>query len=720
MRLAAALLAFCLALAAGLPAVAQGRAPGGVPDPATLIADRVEIRADTELVAEGNVEVIFRGARLTARRIVYDRATDRLRIEGPITLTEGERVAIYADAAELSADLQDGILTSARLVLDQQLQFAAAEIARVSGRYTELNRVVASSCKICIGRPVPLWSIRARRVVHDQQERQIYFEGAQIRVLDVPVFYLPRLRFPDPTLRRATGFLFPEVVATSDLGTGIKVPYFIALGRSADLTVTPYLSPETTTLELRFRRAFRTGEVEIARAFSRDTILPGETRWYIDGSGRFELPRGFTLRFGIEAVSDNAYLLDYGYSGADRLESSLSLDRFRRDERIEAAVLAFHSLRAGEPNSTQPTQVGEARYERRFVPGALGGTATAGLSAFTARRTSDLDGAGRDVARLTASLEWERSEVFGPGLVATATARATARTYEVADDAAYPGRIAEVLPEAALTLRWPLARDGANGARQVLEPVAMLAWSPEDPISTPNEDSVLTEFDEANFLGFSRFPGEDARERGLRLALGLTWTRFDPSGRSMRLSFGRLFREDAASGFTAGSGLDGSKSDWLLGFGLDLTDRLDLNARALLDDDLSVTKADLRLRYGDTRFAVETGLLLLEAAPAENRPDRAAEWAFDASWRLARNWTARTDWRYDLEAERAVRAGIGLGWENDCLRVDLSLSRRFTSSTSVHPTTNFGLAVELLGFGTARKGNAPRRPCLNFDPLRAE
>ena len=65
--------------------------------------------------------------------------------------------------------------------------------------------------------------------------------------------------------------------------------------------------------------------------------------------------------------------------------------------------------------------------------------------------------------------------------------------------------------------------------------------------------------------------------------------------------------------------------------------------------------------------------------------------------------------RYDFEADRATRAGVGLEFRNECLLVDLSLSRRFTTSTSVKPTTDFGLSVDLLGFGGSAKPGPARR-----------
>jgi len=723
--LAALAAAALIAAGSGLPgtAAAQG-APAGTPMPATLVADRVSVGELNQLVAEGNVEVLYGEARLSAARVVYDRRGDRLRIEGPITLTTGADTVLVADSAELSPDLTEGILRSARMVLNRQLQIAAADIQRVSGRYNRLGKTVASACRVCSESEVPLWQIRARRIVHDQQELQLYFDHARLEVLGVPVFYLPRLRIPDPALERSTGFLTPSIRVTDKLGTGLKVPYFITLGDHQDLLVTPYLSTgRTRTLELRYRRAFRSGEIEANGAVSRDDLLPGETRYYLFANGGFDLPRDFRLEFGVEGVSDPAYLLDYGYDDKDRLASALSLSRARRDELIAGDLVYYTTLRDSESNNTIPFLISEMSYTRRFQPPTIGGIAALTFSAHGHHRRSDdpLDGPdfdpygeGLDLARFSAGLDWRRDWVLDNGMVLAAQGMLDIDHFRIADDAILAGSRTRATPAALVELRWPLVKPGAGGVTHVLEPVVQLAWSREDDGDIPNEDSVLVEFDEANLFSLTRFAGEDAREAGLRANLGVGWTRYDPAGWSLALTVGRIWRDADLGQFAAGSGLDGASSDWLAAVELDLPGDLSLSNRALFDDGFDFTRNDLRLDWNADRVALGSSLLWAEANPSENRPDDRSEWVMDAAYRFRPNWTGKADWRYDFVAEEAARAGIGLEYRNECVTVDLSLSRRFTSSTSVEPTTNFGLTDSLAGFGAKGDGAARARRCARF------
>lgn len=706
------LLTLALATLVPVPATAQDRA--------TLVSDQLEIAGDTRLIASGNVEIFFRGDRLRASRIVYDQASDRLLIDGPITLTdEAGKTLIMASAADLSADLTEGILDSARLVLNQQLQIAATRMMRVAGRYTALDRVVASSCQVCAEHPVPLWEIRARRVVHDQQERQIFFDHAQFRLAGVPVFYIPRLRMPDPTLDRARGVLAPELRSTSGLGTGFKFPYFIPIGESRDLTLTPYVSSKSgRTLELRYRQAFDTGRIEIQGAVSRDELKPGDTRGYLTAEGQFDLPQNFKLTFSGITASDPAYLLDYGITDADRLDSRLELSRTSRNGYLSGRIISFQTLREDEDNTTIPSFVTDLTFHRRFSLGVLGGEGGFRLQTHSHVRTSSnpLDGSdldeiadGRDLSRISARVDWRRSFILPVGIEATVLGEAQADAYTIAQDDAFEGEFGRSHTAAGVELRWPWVRATGTGATHVIEPVVQLIWAGNHGANIPNEDSVLVEFDEGNLWSLDRFPGTDAVEEGRRVNLGVSWTRYDPDGWSLGLTLGRVLRERDYGQFGPASGLEGGTSDWLAAATLDWQSGLTATGRLVFDDSFSLSKGEVRLALNRDRLTLATSALWAEADETENRPDRSRELTIDAAWKATGALTAKLSGSYDFEAESGTIAGAGVEFRNECVAVDLSLSRRFSSSTSVTSTTDFGLKVDLIGFGSGKAAGPSRR-----------
>ena len=681
---------------------------------ATLVADNVYVPAGGQsLVAEGNVEVFFDGTRMSARRITFDRASDSLSIEGPIFIVASDGTILTADEASLDPQLRNGILRGARLVLNDQLQLAANQINTVEGRYTQLYQVAVTSCHICADGETPLWEIRARRVVHDAEEQQIYFDDATFRVVGVPIFYLPRMRLPDPTLERATGFLTPRIASTNSLGTGLKLPYFIRLGDHRDLTLTPYLSTSTATLEAAYRQAYMRGDIQIEAAVTNDDLKDG-TRAYLFADGIFDLGDEVILRFDVEYTSDDDYLLEYGYSDKDRLDSEISLERVRDRDLTQSSLTYYSSLRTGEASETLPPLLANLSWERRTTP-TWGGTLTmtsdmeSHFRETGAARVLAGDLAGRDVARLGAGAAWQRDHVTNYGLVMEGTVGFDLDYYNVADDTLVDDAFRSTL-FTQTTLRYPMMRR-TERATHVLEPMVQLAWSDVSGDPVTNEDSTAAEFDQANLLAISRFAGEDAVETGLRGAAGLTWTRMGNSGWDSTLTVGRVFRAETDLNFSDTSGLGQTDSDWLLAGQLRTSAGFSFDGRLIIDDTLGIAKTETRAGWSGDRLDLTASYIFLPADLAESRSTDVSEYTFESDYRFDDTWSMGLDARYDGIAGKPIQTGLDIGWQNECVTVDFSVSRRFTSSTTLTPSTDFGLSIGLNGFSAGRSGTTPAHRC---------
>ncbi|EBA11083.1 LPS-assembly protein LptD [Roseobacter sp. CCS2] len=678
---------------------------------ATLVADNVTLNGEDQLIASGNVEVLFDGSRLTASQITYDQPSDTLRVVGPIVIQASDGTILTASSATLDPRLENGILQSARIVLDQQLQLAANQIDQRDGRFSQLYKTTATSCRVC-GTGPPLWDIRAERVVYDAQDQQIYFRNATFRVRGVPVLWLPYMRLPDPALERSTGLLFPEQRNTTQLGFGLKLPYFITLGDHRDLTVTPYVSPETTTLELRYRQAFTNGRITAEGAVSDDTLVAGD-RSYLFADGRFELRDSYQLIFDIETVSDKAYLLDYGYADKDRLDSAIQLLRVNDTALYNARLTYYQTLRDDETNASLPPFIADVAYEDSFAP-VFGGLIHYGTSFDMAYRTSNTDGdTGRDVSRLGAKGDWSDSRVLPYGIIADTQIGLRADLYVVNDDTAFAQEDLRVAPSTGVTLRWPLARVGSNGTSHLLEPVISLTWSKSFGGTHPNEDGLRTELDRANLTAVSRFAGEDRIETGAQAAAGLTWTRFGAGGVTSTLSFGRVIRQETQDGFTATSGLNGQQSDWLVAAQVTAPGGFLIDARSLWDDNDGLTVADSRVAWQNDRVALGANYVWLSPDAGEDRDSTISEWTVDAAFVLNDAWTFEIDGRYDVAADEPSRAGVGLQWQNECVTVNVSASRRFTSSSTVDATTTFGITGSIGSFASGQTAGSPATGCGN-------
>lgn len=697
---------FALGIVSSPPALAEAKA--------TLIADNVAITPGDVLVATGDVEVILQGLRLIAQRIVYDRTRNSLVIEGPITLDDGKNITILASSAEMSDDLRTGLISSARMIIDQQLQITAATMQRVDGRYNTMFTAAASSCQTCQGR-APLWEIRASRVVHDTVEKQFYFNDAQFRIAGLPVLYFPRLRLADPTLKRATGFLVPKFEASTSLGFGVKVPYFIAMGPSKDLLITPYATDlGERSVELRYRQAFRAGAVTLTGALSNETTKNGKLRGYVLASGSFRLPAGYTLNLRGETVSDAGFFNRYGLTEQDRFVTSAEIGRANRDQVVQARVLGFYSVRNREDNATQPSQMSDFERLQRIDLGDFGDF-TFGLSAKVRQRSSTdpLDGSdsdsaadGRDVGGFGVSGEWQKSALLPFGVLGKATMGLRLDRYRVAEDAIFAGDYNRSNAAFAAELRWPLIKTSANGGTHTLEPIAQIVLAPDNAQRLFNEDSALVEFDEGNLFALNRFPGSDRIEASNRANLGVNYTYAAPNGQRLQLSVGRVISTNTLPQFAAASGLGQTRSDWLVAGQLDMNNQLGLTARSLFTQQGDLRKLELRSEVKVNKTALSVGYLYTPADVDEQRSDTISEISLSGSQSLSQRWNASVTARYDVQARALSKSGVGMVYRNECLQLDVSLSRGSTTSSNVDPNTVFGLSVAFLGFGGQAAGVA--------------
>ena len=698
-RLAAAALAVSLATTA--PASAQSLA--------TLTADRVAVDPAGRLIAEGAVEVWQGSVRLTAARILYDPRSGQIAIDGPITLQDGPDRLFLADQAELSSDLREGLVRSARLVLDRQLQIAAAELRRRDANLTQMDAVIASSCPVCAENPTPLWEIRARRVTHDQEKRELYFEGAQFRFAGLPIAYLPALRLPDPTQTRARGFLVPQFRASSRLGFGVTLPYFIPFGTDRDLTLAPTVTTERlVALSLRYRQAFASGGIEFGGQVARDRLEPGRTRGHAYARGRFALPRDFTLGFDLLGGTDREYLEDYDVISGARYTSDVTVQRIRRDQFARIRGLGFYSLREIDRDRRLPRTVLQLHWQERMglehlpIGGALRLDLAAQIHARAAANDlSPSEYPADSLGRIEASAEWRRQWVLPGGILATGALHGRIDQTRISEDPRFPDPVRRHAAQAMAELRWPWAATDSRGGRHVIEPIAQLVASHRRAPPLPNDDHRMPELDGGNLFALDRYSGFDAPDDGSRMNLGLRWSRHDPAGWSVDTLVGRIWRREALVGFPedARQPLGTRRSDWLVEARLALPQGLSLGVRALVDDDGGLDRGEARLAWSNRRTELATALLRLPASDFEDREGDLRDWTVDLGHRFDSGWAGRVGWSYDFQDAQLGIARAGVEFRNECLLVDLSLSRRFATSTNVTPSTRFDLRIELLGIG---------------------
>ena len=104
---------------------------------------------------------------------------------------------------------------------------------------TYFKKGVFTSCKKTD--KCPPWKITSNEIHHDKIKKQIIYKNAWLELYDFPVVYFPKFFHPDPTVKRQSGFLKPELGSSNNLGSSIYTPYFLVISDDKDLTLKPRL-----------------------------------------------------------------------------------------------------------------------------------------------------------------------------------------------------------------------------------------------------------------------------------------------------------------------------------------------------------------------------------------------------------------------------------------------------------------------------------------------
>ncbi len=687
-------------------------------------ADAVEYDRERALVTlSGHVE-IWQGDRvLRADRVTYDRNTGVAAATGNVALVEPDGEVLFAQYAELSEGMKNGVLRDLRALLPQNGRLAANGARRTDAAINELSRAVYTTCNLCARNPSepPMWDIRARSALQDVENKKIEYSDAVVDLYGVPVAYFPWLSHPDPSQRRASGILIPDAGYSSHLGAFLAVPYYWVINGQADATLTPTLSTRLGGgLNVDYRQVFNSGKITVRSAVANDD---GTLGGYIFARGDFSIDDTWRWGFNINRASSAKYMRDYRIPDGlvPVLTSQVWLEGFGQGSYARLDVRAYQSIEnTTSPITRVPYVLPRYQYSYFVEPDALGGRLSVDVDAFNLERER-----GTNTQRVRLSLDWQRPFTGRFGDLWKLTLHGDGAAYSATKFNQAPNfgssgvvQATQAMPTAAVEVRLPLVRDAGSWGTQTIQPIAQLIVAPNGSkygfvngpsgtmVSTskvPNEDSLDQELSDANLFALNRFPGVDRLEGGVRVNAGLQGAWKFPSGAAIDGLVGEAYRVQKSSPWWVGSGLENQVSDIVSRLSFTPGSDFDLTTRARFDphNRMTVKFADVQASAGPQSLRLSTGFIhsstnpyftydygptgvfwggdgkagptatQLYAAPREEisigANSRYGQWRFSASSRA------------DIHTHRMDAVAVAATYENECAIFALTFYKRYTS-----------------------------------------
>jgi len=704
------------ALAALLTAVASdaiAQSPGA---PAVLQADTVtHEQAFGNVVAKGNVEISQDGRVLFANTVTYNQKTNTVTASGNVILLEPDGDTLFANYVELTNDMRDGVIEQIRVRLADDSRFAAVRGTRKGGKKTTLTKAVYSPCKICQVDPdkAPLWQLKASKIVHDYNVREVRYQNARLEMYGVPVAYTPFFSHPDPTVKRKSGFLTPSFGSSGNLGTFIQVPYFWAIDKGQDATFTPiYTRDEGVVFSGEFRQRFNTGEFEISGSLAEadrnigtnftEGIRQDEIRGHIFSRGRYNIDDTWRTGFDLKRSTDRSYLRRFNFFGNpdNSLISNAYIEGFRGRNYAAANTYLYQDLKSGQRPNT-PLVAPILDFKHVGTPTAFGGRLDLDANFLSIYRAD-----AADTQHASLKFGYKIPIVADAGYLTTVRATLQSDIYFVqqedvsTEEDGFTGRL---FPQMTVDWRYPFVRTSGR-TRQVIEPIAALVFSPNgsNPAAIPSEDSVVVEIDDTNILSTDRFPGIDRVESGQKVIYGTKFGLFGEDDGRTTAFFGQSYRFHADDDLANNVGIERHLSD--------LVGRVEVRPNKYVNllyrfraasDNLNFKRNEIGFSLGAKALHLSGNYLFIQSDASEVSFEEREELSFSLRSQIHDNWSAEVQSQRDLGKNGGTLfIGARLTYEDECFKLTANARRSLTRDADFEPSDNIFFRLTFKHLGT--------------------
>lgn len=650
------------------------------------------------ITATGNVNIVRNNLTLKADKVVYNQKDDIVTAVGNVILVEAGGNVVFTDYVELTDKMTAGEMQHIKVIMKDKSRMAARRIRRKTNNDKIMDHAVYSPCDICCNKE-PLWQLKARKVRHDYDKKDVYYNDAWLEIKGVPVFYTPFLSHPDPSVKRRSGFLPPSISSSSYLGAAIQPRYYWDISEQEDLTFSPILSMDKgLVLGGQYNKFFYRGNLNASGTFLDDKDDKDKYRGNLFLNGRYEVNDYWVADTQINYSSDRTYLKDMSLPMQDDawLTSHMSLQGF--DNRNYASIESYYYqlLSYDLKEYDKPMILPLMSYENVGDVGKYGAYSKNSFSFASVYREEE------DTShRMTMINSWNLPYTSPYGEKYRMVASVKSDLYYIdnyvnSQNENFDGTVARIFPQLGLEWRLPFVR-ATETSRQILEPVVVAVAAPNggnkaDKI--PNEDSQDVELDDTNILDLDRYAGYDRNDTGSRISYGLNWSAYgDVTGRTSAF-LAQSYKFDKGESFTENNGESGYFTDYVGRVYASPNEYFDLNYRFRLDKD------SLKMRYSELSTSIGPRLLNAYISYIYLQDNQTSSLIHDSTRKelyTALNAALTKDWSVSIYNRQDLTSGGGslehggsLIYEDECLKLVFYVRRDDSNDPDYEGDFKFG------------------------------
>ena len=226
-------------------------------------SDVVFLKIPMKLISDKNTTITDNFNLYNLKKFTYFINSEELRGDNIIVKSNfksSKSDKFYFSSANINLNTQNFIAKDTKIRLHKSIFDDPKNDPRLygvssnkDGNITTVKKGLFTPCKE--NENCPPWSIKASKIEHNQNTKQLIYDNAILKLYDFPILYTPKFYHPDPTVRRLSGFLRPQFNSSDDLGDSIHLPYFHIISSTKDMTFRPtFFESEIKMLQSEYRQ----------------------------------------------------------------------------------------------------------------------------------------------------------------------------------------------------------------------------------------------------------------------------------------------------------------------------------------------------------------------------------------------------------------------------------------------------------------------------------
>ena len=667
----------------------------------TLSSDENSIFTDTD------------GNTINTSMFRYDINNNLFSSVGEIKILDINKNKYFLKEVHINTSDKEIIGSNISVVLDQESfglakendpRFVANDIF-VSKDKTTLSKGVFTVCQKKDDQ-CPPWSLKAKKITHDQTKKNIYYEHATLKVYDIPIFYFPKFFHPDPTVKRQSGFLFPYYTTSTTVGNGFALPYYWAINNEKDLTFSPkYYANEHMLFLNEYRQAFKNGFLTLDTGFTEgfrntSSTKTSGSRNHIFANLDLSLNQNESydsnLTFKVQKTSNDTYFRNHNINTSlvdsenTNLENEIEYNFAKDNMFVNVTGTMYENLRTDS----------NARYEY-ILPNIMFGktffTEKFGSFDFKSNALYNNYDVNKHKTFLTNDVIWKpSSHITKKGFVNSLEGMFRNRNYKAkeTDDYKNAGTINEAQGVLAYKSSLPLKKDGINYSN-LFSPNFMLRYAPGHMRDIRAKDVTLNN---TNLYALNK---TSEIESGLSAILGFDFKTnekgVDGTEREkLSLSLGQVFNSEKNKDIPSKSSLDQRMSDVVGEINYNFSEIGKIDYKFSVDhnfNDLNYNEISTELNFGLVQFNLDY-LEENNHVGSEHYASSGISLNFNEHNKLSfstkKNFKTDSTELYDL----------GYQYEIDCLTAGLVYRREFYQDSDLEPSNTFMFTLTFVPFGS--------------------